>query len=253
MSKYLTTGQAASILSVTPDTVLKWIRSGILPARRTVGGHHRIEKSELERIVTPANPEAQPAKSSRRRQFKYCWEFHGKGTLLSRCKGCSAYQMRAHRCYEVARLAPETGPPKMFCKVSCEDCEYYQIVHEQITNVLVITDNSGLTGALKKEAGNAPFNLEFADCEYTCSALVSRFRPDFAVIDCSLGSQTSRDITNHLAQDPRVPYVRVVLAGNDEEFPEECDKEVFARIERPFSIQDIRECIDGIAKDDRDE
>jgi excisionase family DNA binding protein len=252
MGRYLTTGQAASILSVTPDTVLKWIRSGILPARRTAGGHHRIEESDLQRITAQAMSEEQPAKPAKRRQFRYCWEFHGKGQLLDRCKECSAFQMRAHRCYEVARLAPETGPPKMFCKVSCEDCEYYQIVHEQITNVLVITDNPKLTGTLKENAGGAPFNLEFADCEYTCSALVTRFRPDFAVIDCSLGSEASRDITNHLAQDPRVPYVRVVLAGNDEEFPEECDQEVFARIERPFSIQDIRECIDGIAKDRRD-
>jgi excisionase family DNA binding protein len=251
MSRFLTTGQAANILSVTPDTVLKWIRSGILPARRTVGGHHRIDKNDLERIT--ASPSAEkPAKPAKRRPFRYCWEHHGKGKLLDRCKECTAFQMRAHRCYEVARLAPESGPPKMFCKVSCEDCDYFQIVHEQITNVLVITDNPKLTSALKGDASGAPFNLEIADCEYNCSALVARFRPDFAVIDCSLGSEASRDITNHLAQDPRVPYVRVVLAGNDEEFPEECDREVFARIERPFSIQEIRECIDGISKDRRD-
>ena len=250
MSRYLTPGQAANILSVTPDTVLKWIRTGILPARRTAGGHHRIDQTDLEQINASASPtEEQPAK---RRPFKYCWEHHGKGKLLDRCKECSAFQMRAHRCYEVARLAPDSGPPKMFCKVSCEDCEYFQIVHEQITNVLVITDNPDLTSALKSNAGGAPFNLEFADCEYTCSALVARFRPDFAVIDCSLGSDASRDITDHLAQDPRVPFVRVVLAGNHDEVPTECDQEVFARIERPFSIQDIRECIDGIAMDSRD-
>ena len=43
--------------------------------------------------------------------------------------------------------------------------------------------------------------------------------------------------------------VRVVLAGNEGEFPKECDKEVFARIERPFQIKDIGDCIEefGIA------
>ena len=36
--RYLSTGQAAGICSVSPDTILKWIRSGKLPARKTAGG-----------------------------------------------------------------------------------------------------------------------------------------------------------------------------------------------------------------------
>jgi DNA-binding NtrC family response regulator len=160
--------------------------------------------------------------------------------------------MRARRCYEVARLAPEAGPPRNYCKVSCEDCEYYQNVHEQGTNVLVITDNVELTNYLKESGEETSFNLEFADCEYACSTAVSRFRPDFAIIDCSLGSRASRDISYHLSLDPRIPFVKVVLAGSKNEYPQECDKEVFARIERPFSIQDIRECIGGISSNNRD-
>jgi CheY-like chemotaxis protein len=162
---------------------------------------------------------------------------------------CPVYQMRARRCYEVARLAPEAGPPMKFCKVSCEDCEYYHIVHGQGINVLVITDSLELTHALNESGKKTSYNLAFADCEYACSAMVSRFRPDFAIIDCSLGSRTSRDITNHLGQDPRVPFVKVVLAGSKDEYPQECDKEVFARIERPFGIKEIKECIEGIDND----
>jgi DNA-binding NtrC family response regulator len=171
--------------------------------------------------------------------------------LLDACKECSVYQMRARRCYEVARLAPELSPSKRFCNVSCKDCDYYQHVEGQRINVLVITDNNELTRTLKKNADKAPFNLEFADCEYVCSSVVGQFRPDFAIIDCSVGRQVSRDITYHLSEDLRVPFVRVVLAGDDEQFPEECEKEVFARIERPFGIKDISECIYDVDKDSR--
>ncbi|UCC79526.1 MAG: hypothetical protein JSW64_14870, partial [Candidatus Zixiibacteriota bacterium] len=108
-----------------------------------------------------------------------------------------------------------------------------------------------LTNSIKESGSKTSYNLEFADCEYACSAVVSRFRPDFAFIDCSLGSRTSRDITFHLSQDPRVPFVKVVLAGSGDEYPRECDKQVFARIERPFGILDIKECIEGITGNNR--
>jgi DNA-binding NtrC family response regulator len=159
--------------------------------------------------------------------------------------------MRAHRCYEVAKLAPESGHLRAFCKQGCEECEYYRLVHEQSTNVLVVTDDEILAVRLKRDAEEADFNLEIADCEYVCSLKVNDFRPDFAVVDCSLGRQTSSDISNHLVQDPRIPSVRVVLAGRDEEFPEECDKEIFARMERPFGIREISEIIRGFKKEDK--
>ena len=44
---YLTTSQAAKILSVSPDAVLKWARAGKIEAYRTPGGHFRIPKSAL--------------------------------------------------------------------------------------------------------------------------------------------------------------------------------------------------------------
>jgi excisionase family DNA binding protein len=251
--KYLTTGQAAAKCSVSADTVLKWIRSGLLPAQRTAGGHHRISEKDLDKVIQPFRPAfANIGDYSGKRHFRYCWDYNGNGELLDTCRECPVYQMRARRCYEVARLAPESGPPKKFCKVSCEDCEYYHIVHEQGINILVITDNSDLTHFLKESVKGVSYNLEFADCEYACSAVVSRFRPDFAVIDCSLGSRTSRDITYHLSQDPRVPFVKVVLAGSEDEYPQECDKEVFARIERPFGIRDIKDCIEGIDNNSRE-
>ncbi|MHC4661850.1 MAG: hypothetical protein ACYS8W_09190 [Planctomycetota bacterium] len=103
-----------------------------------------------------------------------------------------------------------------------------------------------MTNKLKESAGLARFNFKIADCEYACSTIVNHFRPDFAVVDCSLGPEMSYEITSHLIEDPRVPFVKVVLAANEGEFPGECEKIVFARLKRPFSINEINECIDCV-------
>lgn len=250
-SKLLSTGQAARECAVTPDTILKWIRSGRLPARRTAGGHHRIDKRDLDRLIAPTTdgavgatvlPATEPSTGG---QFHYCWEYNGNGKLLDGCRECVVFELRAQRCYEVVKFAPELRHNKLFCKGSCEDCDYYRRVHAKPTNVLVVTDDSGLTAALKSRAETAPFKVEFTDCEYACSAVVESFRPDFVVVDCSLGEQESREICNHLIQDPRIPFVRVILAARDGLFPDSCDREVFARMGKPFDIEDISECIDG--------
>ena len=243
----LTTGQAATKCSVSPDTVLKWIRAGLLEAQRTAGGHHRIEERDLETLLKGGRTAPDdPDEAARRRQVRYCWEFYGDGKVLDGCKGCAVYQMRAHRCYEVAKLAPDAAHPKTFCVDKCENCDFYRVVQGQKTNVLVVTDDPNLTDQLKEAEAEVNYNLAVADCEYTCSAVVHHFRPDYAIVDCSLGHEMSRDIAYHLTEDPRAPFVRVVLAGNDDEFPVECEKVVYARLHRPFGAEDISECIEGI-------
>jgi hypothetical protein len=142
-------------------------------------------------------------------------------------------------------MAPEIGHNKIYCDGSCADCDYYIRVHKQITNVMVVTRDPDLTASLEVDKTSAPYNLEITDCEYSCSALVDRFRADYIVIDRSLGSDKANDICDHLLEDPRLPFVRVVMAVERGEFPESCDKKVFARIEKPFHISDITQCLGG--------
>ncbi|MFH1574455.1 MAG: helix-turn-helix domain-containing protein [Acidobacteriota bacterium] len=242
--KLLTTTEAAHLCSVTPDTVLKWIRSGRLPARRTIGGHHRIHRADLEALIHPRDGTSRDATPSRRR-VRYCWEHHGNGELLENCRKCAAYLMRAHRCYELAKVAPAAFHPKVFCNGGCESCSYFIEVQGQRANVLVITNDPDLTRELRSRIGEAGFNLEITDCEYSCSAILNRFRADYAIVDCNLGRQATADIVKHLMQDPRIPFVRIVLAGSAEERPGDCEMQVFARIERPWTFGDIVECIQG--------
>src|SRR5574341_627008 len=239
--EYLSTGQAARHCSVTSDAVLKWIKQRLLPACRTAGGHYRIHKDDIERFVMQQRPRARTA-----RPFQYCWEYHTHGEILQECKDCIVYRTRAQRCYEVIKLAPEIGHQKLFCKQSCEECDYYQRTRRQQTNVLVVSNNLVLTAALQRDVAKVPLNLAFSDCEYDCSAKIDTFRPDYAIIDCSLGPERSTDIVHHLKQDPRIPYVRVILAARAGEIPKDCDREVFARITNSFNIYDLANCIGGL-------
>jgi len=230
--------------SVSPDTILKWIRSGRLKARRTAGGHHRIAEPDLLLLMGGQDLTAGIERPAQR-EVRYCWEYNSQGALKEGCRDCAVYHMRALRCYEVIKHAPEALHARVFCEGSCADCDYYRTVHQQRTNVLVVTDDGVLADSLRIKADTAGFNLQVASCEYDTSAMVDRFRPDYAVVDCSLGEQKTRDICQHLLSDPRVPFVRLVLAARDGEFPAACDDMVFARIHRPFGIVDLDACILG--------
>jgi excisionase family DNA binding protein len=248
-ARLLTTGQAAKYCSVTPDTILKWIRSGYLPARRTAGGHHRIDERDLVRVLSPSTQShTTPLKNRRAQAIRYCWEFNGDGEIPEGCRSCAVYQMRAQRCYEVIRAAPEAAHLRLFCSGSCHDCDYFRKVQEQAINVLIVSDDRELTQTLRKEAGKYEFNIACTDCEYDCSAIINDFRPDFAIVDCSLGHQRSGDICHHLKQDPRIPFIKVVLAEKEDRLPTGCEKEIFASIRSPFSIRDIADCLENLPR-----
>ena len=52
--KWLSTGEAAKLCSVTPDAVQKWIRSRRLAAQKTPGGHYRIALEDITPFATGA-------------------------------------------------------------------------------------------------------------------------------------------------------------------------------------------------------
>ena len=53
--KLYTTHQVARLLGVTPITVIRWIESGRFKCYTTVGGHRRIEHSELTKFAQAYN------------------------------------------------------------------------------------------------------------------------------------------------------------------------------------------------------
>jgi len=243
--KLLSTWQAAELCSVTPDTILKWIKAGKITAMRTHGGHFRLDRNQLP-ITTPTG-DIQPQIQKQKMPFQYCWEFKANaGKLQDGCLGCVIYRSRTKRCYELSHLPDEAGHAKLYCSATCDECDYYSLVKGQRINVLVVSDRSTLRAILEGDAQNVNYNLTFTDCEYHCSMVVESYRPDYVVLDCGLGVKRSREFARNIAQDPRIPFVRIILAGEIYEFPEECDREVFAFIKQTFTAFELEKLIENL-------
>lgn len=56
----LTPSEVASLFRVNPKTVTRWARAGKLNAIRTLGGHRRFRRSEIEAFLAQAEQRAEP-------------------------------------------------------------------------------------------------------------------------------------------------------------------------------------------------
>ena len=127
VKNYITTGEAAAIFDFDPDTVLRWIKSGDIPAIRTPGGHYRINRNVFltKMIKDSVTDEKRKSPSN----LPYCWEYYSDaGELKDECKDCIVYKSRTSRCYELCNLPVATGHAKLFCSESCKDCQYFKSI-----------------------------------------------------------------------------------------------------------------------------
>jgi excisionase family DNA binding protein len=235
-SLYISTGKAARLLGVTRDTVLKWIKMGRLSSTRTAGGHFRVPREEILALVDDGQSLSDEAEGHRP---SFCWEFHSRrGEGDPACHECLVFRARALRCYEMIHLSGELGHAGAFCKASCQDCAYYHQEAGRPRRVLVVTDSVRLRQRLKTEAVSGGFDLEFAASEYECSARVESFQPELIVIDSFPQGCVCEDLSSHVATDPRISGVKVIVvgtAGNGEAGSES----VFARMSPPFSLTQL--------------
>lgn len=49
--KLLTPGEVAAVFAVDPKTVTRWAQAGKLPSVRTLGGHRRFRKSDVDALA----------------------------------------------------------------------------------------------------------------------------------------------------------------------------------------------------------
>lgn len=47
----LTASKVAAAFHVNPKTVARWAESGLIPYRRTLGGHRRYRTTDVERLL----------------------------------------------------------------------------------------------------------------------------------------------------------------------------------------------------------
>ena len=48
---YLTPGEVARALHVSPKTIIRWANEGRIPCTMTLGGHRRFRRDDIEDVV----------------------------------------------------------------------------------------------------------------------------------------------------------------------------------------------------------
>ena len=241
-SRQLTTGEAAELCSVQPDTVLKWVKKGRLRAAKTAGGHHRIDYRDLESFLRAhrVGGEAQPANQTTAQPVR-CWEFFSdQGVLRDACKECIVYRVRAAWCFEMLGLGREVGHAKLFCQNSCEDCAYYRRVKGLKINVLVVSLDEDLIRHLAGEESEG-LSLRVVKNGYEASAVIHGFRPAFAVVDRDLVPDGGKDLVECLTTDSRVPGLKIILAvpGVGRRRRKESEKGAVEVLVKPFGLDRV--------------
>jgi excisionase family DNA binding protein len=220
----LTTGQAAKLCAVTPDTVLKWIKKGRLAATRTAGGHFRVALPDLRPFLAGfGQPETGPQDrtlpllipsqdgTKEDHGEAPCWEFLADdGEVREACRQCVVYRVRATRCFLMAGLETDVGHSLQFCEGSCENCGYFRRIQGKDTQVLFISSDDELVNRLDWFEEDS-ISLKFARNGYEASALVQDFRPEIAIIDMEGLPDQGFGLLDSIAADPRLPHVRVIL------------------------------------------
>ena len=238
-NQLLTTGEVARQCAVKPDTVLKWIKRGSLPASRTLGGHFRVaEPDVLPLLAKPSVPEATRPKIRLLANPLRCWEFMSE-VLREECKDCLVYKVRATWCFRLVAALRGSGHAKQFCTGSCQECPYSRRVHGLPTNVLVVTRDERLIQDLARREHNR-LAFRFARSGYDASAVISVFRPAYAVVDQTLLENGEPGLLEALAADPRSFGVRILLGvrcGTVRLRPFRAS--IAGTIEQPFTSEDI--------------
>lgn len=245
---WLTTGQAARLCSVTPGTVLNWIRKGRLEGFRTAGGHYRIRRDELRTVLARGEaPGSAPAPGGPELDALRCWEYLGDGLSPSEgCQECVVYRLRAARCFRMAALGPEIGHAREFCPTSCERCPYFQRVAGLPTRVLVVTADPMIPEEFASRDDEA-LVLRFARNAYEASALVEEFLPAFAIVDQDTHPALG-GLLESLARDRRLPGLKIVVARSRHVPPRplgEAERFVDRRITKPFGPRQIADVIES--------
>ncbi|MCP4571227.1 MAG: excisionase family DNA-binding protein [bacterium] len=245
---HYTTTQAARLLSVSADTVLKWVKAGKIPSYQTPGGHNRIPAEAVEALLPGGG--AVSLRHRMVRTYDHCWDFYAdQDGVRAACKDCVAYKSGARRCYEMRSIPEEFGHLRLFCETSCEDCEFYQLTHgRERRRVLVVSRQETWLVQLAEEAAGGGLKLTTAASEYACGSVIEDFRPDFIVLDASFGTIRTRDICRHLNEDARIPFTRIILTSRQARWAEECAQEVCGWIEKPFTIAQLGAFIESAAR-----
>ncbi len=57
MTKYMTPKEVATAMEVSPSTVVRWVRDGLLPAKRFGPRTIKIERTDIDKLIEATDDE----------------------------------------------------------------------------------------------------------------------------------------------------------------------------------------------------
>ncbi len=247
---YYTTSQAAEVLSVSADTVLRWVKSGKIESYLTPGGHARIPHQAVRTILQRSDAQARPreAAADTAPSHLFCWDMQSEqGRITESCRQCATYRSRSGRCYRIRCDCEDFAGLHLRCQDPCDDCSYYRVTRRRPVRAMLVSPSGHLRRGLSTQATETDLDFCAVDGAYACSTEMQEFRPDYLVVDCAFGTSRTREICRHLLDDRRLPITRIILASPRAKLRENCDREVFGWIRKPFNVGQLRSLIDSAA------
>lgn len=213
-TRALSTGQAARLLAVTPDTVLKWIKKGRLHAVRTAGGHYRVRWSDVQQLRQAGATSAEAPTGD----AVYCWQFHAQDSeAAGRCEGCIVRRAHALHCFHLSGRFPAESYAGTHCETSCLDCAYYLTHHGERIRVLVVASDPEVQRTFAGLRPGGPLDVAVAGDVYTAAVAVQALHPEYVVLHGSLTEQQCCELERNLRADdsPRRPHVLSACDGDE--------------------------------------
>lgn len=245
---WLSTGEAARLCSVERDTVLKWIKRGRIPAVRTAGGHYRIARQDLERLLaaSPVWHRAAGASDAGRR----CWEFMAAGgPMRSECRSCLAYRARAGFCFRLREQPGLAAGILCWDWLACRDCPYYRQLEGLPARVLFVTTDESVSCAF--QSGAPKLEIRFARNAREAASQIPDWWPALMVVDAETLGGAEVELLQRLLADQPAVGLRVLYVTGSGACPVASGSgagplPVTGFLDKPFGPEEILRVLEGI-------
>jgi hypothetical protein len=91
--------------------------------------------------------------------------------------------------------------------------------------VLIFTEDQKFRELMGNQFQFSSLDFRFACWDYECSFIIESFRPQYVIVDGQAGQEKYERLRWHLSNDPRIPGVKVVMAGSFTERADNPDKD----------------------------
>lgn len=125
-ARAVSTGEAASYCFVTSDTIVNWIKSGLIRAQRTAGGQYRILVHHLREFMEERKMDTGLLDHTYD-LHRFCWQYRSDCSRNDEenqnCDDCLVKFLGALNCYRFMRLRMSTNGRER----DCANCDYFNL------------------------------------------------------------------------------------------------------------------------------